>query len=242
LGIDHEHGTSVVTTRFSKEMAEALGAPWDSVQLVNEDLYTLEYLRNSTVAYRGSPNGSRIPWQIELYSECALHRIVVIARGCVEAWTSSNLISAFLCGRALIETVALLWDFSEQLDRLVTAGDITAVPLLIDRRMFDSKTFNDDTRSSQAVSVLTIISKFEKRVPGVRRCYDEMSEFCHPNYFGVYGAFSQLNLETLIGTISETILINRGTFSIMMKALTLLMEVTRILGKIDDCIPRFLRG
>jgi hypothetical protein len=53
-----------------------------------------------------------------------------------------------------------LWDFSEQLDRLVTAGDITAVPLLLDRRMFDSKTFNDDTRSSQAVNVLTIISKF----------------------------------------------------------------------------------
>ncbi len=221
-------------SRFSKEMAETLGAEWANVQLVNEDMDVLGYLKTNHIPFTGQKDAPKTHWQIELYSECALHRIVLLARGCVEAWNSSNVLVAFLSARSLVETVVCLWDFSEQIIRMTAEQNLIDLRKFVQHKMFASKEFKTGAEELQVVNVLTLVNKFEREIPGIRTYYDDLSEYCHPNYFGLYGMFSTVNLDQLTANISENLSVNLGSFSKMMKSMTLLSVVPRVLGQIDE--------
>jgi len=45
----------------------------------------------------------------------------------------------------------------------------------------------------ESVNILTLIDRMDKQIPGVRKEYDGLSEFAHPNWSGVLGLFGQHN-------------------------------------------------
>jgi hypothetical protein len=226
---------------FSKAAVDLLGADWDAVQRINAEIGHLADARKTAVPYAGDRNVSKTAWQVELCVQCALHRIVSITRGCVGAWNSRNVISALLCARGVMESVASLWEFHTQLLTLTTSGNIAATRELITNRMFGGRTLSEGLPIYTMKNILTVMKKFDTQVPGVLRHYELLSEFCHPNYAGVYGMFSTIDHLELVGTISDEIAVNIGIFSIVMAALTTLLEVRLVIGWIEILLPSIVR-
>ncbi len=48
----------------------------------------------------------------------------------------------------------------------------------------------------EAINVLTLIDKVDKDFPGFRKSYDQLSEYAHPNWCGVLGAYSHLDRDS----------------------------------------------
>src|SRR6266404_3288648 len=56
------------------------------------------------------------------------------------------------------------------------------------RLLVDSKKWQD---FPQAFQIMTCIVRMDKKVPGVRKSYDSLSEIVHPNWGGVFGLYSR---------------------------------------------------
>jgi hypothetical protein len=133
-----------MSARFLRENSDALGADWAAVQLINQMLDLMEPLKKDTLNYVGGPSKSLLPWQIELYSESALHRISSLCDGCVESWNAGNGLISLLCTRAVVETTLYYWDYCTQLTALVQARNVAAIRALTMSRMFGGKEFTND--------------------------------------------------------------------------------------------------
>ena len=48
----------------------------------------------------------------------------------------------------------------------------------------------------QALQTLSCIDRMDKKVPGVRKSYDILSEIAHPNWRGVFGMYAQTDEPT----------------------------------------------
>jgi hypothetical protein len=86
-----------------------------------------------------------------------------------------------LPARALVETSALLLEFEYDLKKHIAAGDQGAIDALATNRTFATraKKWVDKNPESQAINVLTLVDRLDKRVAnGIRGHYDRMSESC----------------------------------------------------------------
>src|ERR1700733_6864272 len=54
---------------------------------------------------------SKIAWKIAQFSNAMTHRFVALAEGVALSWNNSNVLSAVLNARAIVETTAIYWEF-----------------------------------------------------------------------------------------------------------------------------------
>ncbi len=54
---------------------------------------------------------------------------------------------------------------------------------------------NDDDFPS-IPNILNAVDELDKQIDTFRHIYDRLSEVCHPNYSGAFGAYAQINKET----------------------------------------------
>lgn len=58
--------------------------------------------------------------------------------------------------------------------------------------------WKSDAEMPQALNILTQIDHLDRQVPGVRRLYDQASEYAHPNWSGVAGLFARTDYDAHI--------------------------------------------
>jgi hypothetical protein len=56
--------------------------------------------------------------------------------------------------------------------------------------------WKNDPDFPQPLNILTALDHMDKQFPGVRDRYNELSEYTHPNWCGVFGLFANIDRET----------------------------------------------
>src|SRR5687768_14539573 len=133
---------------FSREAVEAVGADWDEVSRLNAALDELTARRVERVSATGTLAGSKVAWLIVVYEQAILYRAVMLGNGSSKMWNARNVLGAVLMARALIETIASVADFKNQLASLVERADVSAIHVLVTSKLFagKSKVWLDDFR------------------------------------------------------------------------------------------------
>ena len=128
----------------------------------------------------------------------------MLASGCALNWNNGNTLCSILAARAMVETAALFMEFETRLDDLLRCSDIDGIDALINNRTFASKDeeFLETWPDNRATNILTFIDKIDKAtLPRMREHYDWLSERCHPNSFGHFLFFGDLDTKTGAATL-----------------------------------------
>lgn len=170
-------------------------APKDDQALkdINAALARLSARRKEEIWVTGPLARSKLAWKITGYQQALLYRIVMLAMGAAETWNSGNLLTTILAGRALVETVAVLHNFTQKIAELLRKEDLPGIDALVMKGTFASRDgqWLEAYPETQAVNVVTLIDRLDRRgLKGIRNHYDMLSERCHPNSMGHHQLFA----------------------------------------------------
>jgi len=136
---------------------------------------------------------SKIPWKVVNLREALLYRITELSESALELYETQNrIISAFIITRAIHETIALYYSFHVKLKRVIDNRSLDNFDEYLMKMLFGWKNDNDFPK---VPNILNAIDDLNKQLDGFRQNYDRLSEFCHPNYSGVFGAYAKINKE-----------------------------------------------
>jgi hypothetical protein len=167
---------------------------------VNAELEAVAAQRLDRIDPREDPfRQSRIAWKVGMFSNAMCHRFISLAEGVALSWNNSNVLSAVLNARAMVETTAIYWEFGGQFSKFARALDFEAVNRLAMNYLFSTRDEEilkgaPELKARQVLNAIDLIDK--TIIPHFRSHYDRLSEFCHPNSSGHRGLFSQLDHET----------------------------------------------
>lgn len=135
---------------------------------------------------------AKIPFKAIVLRETLLYRIAELGETAIELYEKRNRItSAFLITRAVHETTALLYWSYYRMERVVDNNDIGDFDKFIMKVLMGWKKVDKDT-PMESYNILTAIDKIDKISNGsFRKVYDLLSEYCHPNYLGVYSLYGK---------------------------------------------------
>jgi hypothetical protein len=136
---------------------------------------------------------SQTPSYLLLCIRAALSwRTEELARCACDALGKDDVAAGILLTRAVIESAAFIWRLKDYLeDRHKYCPDDL-------RDIFEKMLlgWKNDPDFPKSFNILTMVDHMNKQFPGVRDRYDELSEFAHPNWGGVFGLFSATDRET----------------------------------------------
>lgn len=138
---------------------------------------------------------SRVPFHITYLREILGHRIVDLSEKSIALIENNQLVPAFLVIRATMESVALLYNLHEKIIAAIESTDIDTLSTFLENAALGSR--NDDTDFT-AQNILTALDKLERKYNGVREMYDQLSEFCHPNFAGLMASYSRLDKDNIV--------------------------------------------
>ena len=130
-----------------------------------------------------------------IYIQAHIRRGLSLLESGLSELEQGRALVAALCARALLESVALLWQFNQKVLPLLKSRDPEGIDALVfplalaTRRQASLEEVGEEMR---AKNILTAIDKMSVEYPNVRPIYDELSEVCHPNSLGVLMHFSDL--------------------------------------------------
>ena len=130
---------------------------------------------------------SKAPFQLLCTREALIWRTEELARTACDALEQDDLTAAALLARATVESAAIAWKLMELLDdrQKMSPKELNEV---LTRLLAGSRLWDD---GPQALQILSCIDRMDKKVPGVRKSYDVLSEIAHPNWRGVFGMYSK---------------------------------------------------
>lgn len=129
-----------------------------------------------------APMGFRCAWALESFLQLGIHRMVTLGDGVASEWNHRRYLNAAVLSRHLIESLAVWFRVLDRVHTLLPDKAIREIFVLIMQAMFGRR--DDDPVLPQAINVLTCIDKLAAVHPHIRKLYDQLSEFAHPNSDG----------------------------------------------------------
>jgi hypothetical protein len=134
---------------------------------------------------------SKNPFKAMVLREALVHRITWLAEGAVSEFAAQRWIPATV----LVRAIAVLHSLFRKVGKAISTRDDAELTEFLRRTMVGSRT---DPELPQMVNVLTMIEKVDEDYPRFKASYETLSEYAHPNWCGVLGAFSELDRENLV--------------------------------------------
>jgi hypothetical protein len=108
--------------------------------VVNGELEAVAARRLDRIDLLSEPyRRSKIAWKIAQFSNAMAHRFISLADGVALSWNNSNVLSAVLNARAIVETTAIYWEFGGQFSKYSRARDFGAVDHLAMSYLFSTR-------------------------------------------------------------------------------------------------------
>lgn len=114
---------------------------------------------------------------------------------------NNHALGARILLRSVIETLAILIYLNQSIEAVVngnqnfhTFSELTARLLLGSR---------DQSTNYQAVNILSVLEKCEKRYTGIMPLYATLSESAHPNFYGLSFGYSNTDHENYVSEYSN---------------------------------------
>ena len=182
----------------------------------------------------------KIVWKWQTYAQYCLHRVCDLVEGIALAWEHKKPAMAFILNRAIMENTALLYDIVRKLQKHLKDKNFQEIDDLIIGTLFASRLENPRFK---ATSILTIVNRINKEIPGFQDVYDLLSEITHPNHDGVLGLYGKIDddghtcrIGTEIGvtksSINRSLLALVGHLNLLVIALDLLNDEYKSLAEL----------
>lgn len=145
-----------------------------------------------------------VVWKARALYQCLIRRALEAADGMRLAWAADNILTSITMARSLIEIGSVIRELTlkvgeatEKKDEKMLDGVIMSVSMA--NRM---KLAKKGAKEFVAQNVLSIIDRMDKQLYagnhkyGYRDTYDFLSEFVHPNNFGILGLYCDFDGES----------------------------------------------
>jgi hypothetical protein len=186
---------------------------------------------------------AKLPWKALLGREALIWRMAELSRSAVENFEKDRLVSAIVLTRAAVETFAALWYLWDKIAAIVESSRVGDIDTYLMKLISGVKI--DDPVFPQAINILTIIEKLDKKEKFDKAFSDQyaiLCEYTHPNAAGTTQTYLHHNREQLttdLGlntrTANHTKLLGLGNLSAALS----LFEMRY--NDLVDLIPAFAR-
>lgn len=175
-------GASVEVQMSDLEVARAFA------KAISESLPSELYVGSLTL-------NSKLPFKAFEIRELLIHRASDLANGAINIFDEEMIVPAIVLVRSLIETTALLYSLYERTQGFLIRKDVAEYDQFLMSCLVGSR---DKEAKYQSINVLNHIDRFERLVPGFRQMYDSLSEYAHPNWAGLKGAYGTTDKEKYV--------------------------------------------
>ncbi len=209
------------------------------IEKLNASVNRLDARRAVEIAVSGLFARSKLAWKIATYQHALLNRVVSLMDGAALGWNNHNTLAAMLAARALMETVAVLAELENRVQRFLTDEDLAGLDVLAQNGIFASRDpeWLTEAPETRAVNAQTYVDKFDKRAEGYRGHYDRLSERCHPNAAGHSQLFSKLDRSD--GTVRYCDEFDeKRNAHMVFAALAIMPLLERISARLDELIQQ----
>jgi hypothetical protein len=179
----------------------------------------------------------KAPFQLLCTREALIWRTEELARTACDALERDDFTAAALLARATIESAALAWKLMEVLDdrRKLSPQELNDTLM---RMLVGSRLWSD---GPQALQILSCIDRMDKKVPGVRKSYDILSEIAHPNWRGVFGMYAETDEAKFTAHFGRGLRPAEGAKGAIVNALLGALGLFNFAyNQISDAMPGFL--
>lgn len=170
---------------------------------INDTFYKFVQKRRRFMRFGEAPSGFNVSDMVRAFGQATIWRCVELIEEANRARLNGSGLTSLILSRAAHETVAYYYHTSQTLEKLLDSpksqDDIDQVHDFIRRKTFATKLTHHIHAASQdgvdvsAQSILSSINKLDKKHSGARKQYDHLSEFAHPNHFGLFGWYGEPN-------------------------------------------------
>lgn len=180
---------------------------------------------------------SKIPFKVLSIRELMIWRVSDLSESAIRLIDNFNIVGAIIIIRSVIESVSLIYYLNTKVENSIEKKSIEGLDdnlmrLLMGGRLAESKT--------ESINVLTLVDHLSKIAPGVRKYYDDLSEFAHPNWSGSLGSYGTINKEEMkieFGILKD---LNSYPYDIALNSLVASLGAFRIFyNDLADLIPEF---
>lgn len=179
----------------------------------------------------------KAPFQLLCTREALIWRTEELARTACDALEREDFAAAALLSRGTVESAALSWKLMEVLENRQRLSpqelNDTLMRMLVGSRLWPDR--------PQALQILSCIDRMDKKVPGVRKSYDILSEIAHPNWRGVFGMYSRTDEPNFTAHFGRGLRPTEGTKSAIVNTLLDALGLFEFsYNRISEAMPGFL--
>jgi hypothetical protein len=229
--------SAAASVAFDRGIVVASGADWEEIEALNGVLETLEGRKKATLLRQGDLQASKGAWWLALFEQAILHRILVLISGAITLWDARNPVGAALSARSLLESGAVVLQMEQQLSLLAASGrqaDIDAY--VADRAFSQPGGWIEQARKTRLVDVPKAIDEADRVSPGVRFCYDRLSEFAAPEAIGQHAVFGAIDKTGTSADFRDDESLDPSTFRLILDAARIVVPVAAALEAIDALV------
>ena len=150
---------------------------------------------------------AKIPFKVATIKEIFLYRVVDLSKITIELINKKRCLAAAILIRSTMETTAMLYYVYNKMNSVVEKNDVGDIDEYLMRVTFGCKEQKDLVKP---INVLTAIQKVDKWLnKGIPESpkentknifmgfYDALSDYTHPNWWGAFGAYGEVDSEFL---------------------------------------------
>jgi hypothetical protein len=229
--------SSSASVAFDRGIVVASGADWDDIQALNGVLETLEARKKATLLRQGELQASKGAWWLALFEQAILHRILILVSGATTLWEARNPVAAVLSARSLLESGAVVLQIERQLSHLAASGRLADIDAYVADRAFSQPGgWIEQARKTRPVDVPSAIDEADRASPGVRFCYDRLSEFAAPEAVGQHAVFGAIDKTGTSAEFRDDESLDPSTFRLILDAARIVVPVAAALEAIDALV------
>lgn len=162
------------------------------MQEIENKINQLQAIRSEKVLHYHYSNQGKIPFKVHSFMEIMNLRMIDFSESAELLIKNNHIIPALPIIRALFENIAVTYRIVTAVEKSLENNKLEVnFDELITKISFGTKINEPDEIA--ATNILTQIDKIDNEYNGLRKFYDSLSEFVHPNSDGVIGSYSELN-------------------------------------------------
>lgn len=180
---------------FERSSIEKTKTEWKDVQEINSWITELGSFRVTEIAVEGSLLKSKLAWKISTLSQAYIYRLHELAMACAEAWNNKRYIASLTLARSIIETGVLLCEFDSNVKEGLESRNLDFLDDDVMKKTFSTRIdeLMGEGEIYKATNILTHLQKKEREIPGLMSVYAHLSECAHPNQFGHFQHYGDLD-------------------------------------------------
>lgn len=150
----------------------------------------IRLLKSDRIEHFQYSRKAKIPYKVHSFIEVMNLRMIDFCDATDLLIRNNHIIPSVSLIRALFENVAITYCITAAVDNSLKANKlIENFDDLITKISLGTRYESNVS----AINILTQIDKLDKEYKGIRKFYDSLCEFVHPNWDGVEGSYSELN-------------------------------------------------